>query len=45
VQQDREKKRNSPKELCRGKPNLKPIPKFDEVPFYDEKFSNKRFIN
>jgi len=45
VQQDHEKKRNLPKELCRGKPNLKPIPKFDEIPFYDENFSNKRFIN
>ena len=42
---DHEKERNLHVDLPRGKHNPKPIPKFDQIPFKDEKFSKKICIN
>lgn len=41
---DCEEKRNLPEDLCRGKPNPRSILEFDEILFYDGRFSKKRFI-
>ena len=44
VDMDREEKRNLSGDLYRGRPNPRPIPEFDEIPFYDGRFLKKRFI-
>ena len=44
VDRDREEKRNLFGDLSQGRPNPRPIPEFDEIPFYDGRFSKKRFI-
>jgi len=43
---DHEKEeRNLPRDLPQGRPNSEPIPELYEIPFYDGRFSKKRFIN
>jgi hypothetical protein len=39
---DREKKRSFPGDLPRDRPNPKPIPEFDEISLYDERFLKKK---
>ena len=41
---DHEEKRNFPGDLTRGRPNLRLIPKFDEIPFYDGDFLRKDLV-
>jgi hypothetical protein len=39
---DSEKKRSFPGDLPRDRPNPKPIPEFDEISLYDERFLKKK---
>jgi hypothetical protein len=40
-----EKKRNFPIDLPWSRPYPKPIPRLNEIHFYDERYLKKRFIN